>query len=109
MEKLGITQQISVLFLVTDCASILQCSSDTLGKSTWKIPMEELSIDLMCPDLPFAENGVLKNRKLVKEIFYCALKNRKRLGRFVLRVLKNRKLVKEIFYCTLKNRKRLGT
>ena len=50
--------------------------------------MEKPSIDLMCPDLPFAENGVLKNRKLVKEIFYCALKNRK--------------LVKEIFYCALK-------
>ena len=76
----------------------------------------------MCPDLPFAENGVfknrklvkeifycaLKNRKLVKEIFYCALKNRKRLGRFVLRVLKNRKLVKEIFYCALTITKRLG-
>ena len=49
--------------------------------------MGKPSIDMMCPDLPFAENGVLKNRKLFKEIFYCALKNGK--------------LVKEIFYCTL--------
>ena len=53
------------------------------------IPVESYcATNLLCPDLPFAENGVLKNRKLVKEIFYCALKNRK--------------LVKEIFYCALK-------
>ena len=49
MGELGIVQQTSVLFLVTDCASILQCSSDTLGKSPWKIPMEKLSIELTCP------------------------------------------------------------
>ena len=85
MGKLSIAQQTSVLFLVTDCASILQCSSDTLGKP----PQGKPSIDLMYPDLPFGGNRVLKNRKLVKEIFYCVLKNRKRLGRFVLRVIKN--------------------
>ena len=59
------------------------------------IPVESYcATNLLCPDLLFAENRVLKNRKLVKEIFYCALKNRK--------------LVEEIFYCALKNRKRLG-
>ena len=48
MGELGIAQQTSVLFLVTDCVSILQCS-DTLGKSPWKIPMEKPSIELTCP------------------------------------------------------------
>ena len=32
-------------FLVIDCARILQCSSNTLGKS----PRGKLSIDLTCP------------------------------------------------------------
>ena len=67
--------------------------------------MEKPSIDLICPDLPFAENGVLKNRKLIKEIFYCALKNRKLVKEIFYCALKNRKLVKEIFCCALKNRK----
>ena len=53
------------------------------------IPAESYcATNLLCPDLPFAKNRALKNKKLVKEIFYCALKNRK--------------LVKEIFYCALK-------
>ena len=99
------------------------------------IPVESYcATNLLCPDLPFAENGVLKNRKLVKEIFYCALKktgnwlkkfsivrfkskyiltafsteclkNRKPIERLFYCALKNRKLVKEIFYCALKNRK----
>ena len=64
--------------------------------------MEKPSIDLMCPDLPFAENGVLKNRKLVKEIFYCIAKINQALTGFSTDCLKNRKLVKEIFYCALK-------
>ena len=85
MGELGIAKQTSVLFLVTDCASILQCSSDTLGKFPWKIPMEKLCIELTCP---LQKMECLKTGKLVKEIFYCALKNRKRLGRFVLRVIK---------------------
>ena len=87
------------------------------------IPVESYcATNLLCPDLPFAENGVLKNRKLVKEVLYCALqikiyfdsffyrvlKNRKPIERLFYCALKNRKLVKEIFYCALKNRKRLG-
>ena len=44
------------------------------GKNLGKSPRGKPSIDLMCPDLPFAENRALKNRKLVKEIFYCILK-----------------------------------
>ena len=47
------------------------------GKNLGKSPRGKPSIDLMCPDLPFVENGVLKIRK--------------RLGRFVLRVLKIKK------------------
>ena len=66
------------------------------SKKPREFPMGKLCIDLACPNLPFAEHiligffffyGVLKNRKLVKE-FSIALKNKKRLGRFVLRVLK---------------------
>ena len=33
MGELDIVQQTSVLFLVIDCASILQCSPNTIGKS----------------------------------------------------------------------------
>ena len=47
------------------------------GKNLGKSPRGKPSIDLMCPDLPFAENGVLKNRKLVKEFSIARLKTGK--------------------------------
>ena len=53
------------------------------------IPVEiYCTTNLMCPDLPFAENRALKNRKLVKEIFYCIAKINKSFDRFFYRVLK---------------------
>ena len=69
--------------------------------------------NLTCPNLLFAGNiltgffyGVLKNRKLVKRLFYYVLKIRKRFDRFASLALKNRKLVERLFYCVPKIRKR---
>ena len=53
------------------------------------IPVEiYCATNLLCPDLPFAENRALKNRKLVKEIFYCIAKINKSFDRFFYRLLK---------------------
>ena len=47
------------------------------------IPVESYcATNLLCPDFPFAGNGVLKNRKLVKEFSIARLKTGKALTDF---------------------------
>ena len=67
------------------------------------IPVESYcATNLLCPDLPFAENGALKNRNWLKKFSIVHLKTGNWLKKFSIVHLKNRKLLKEIFYCIAK-------
>ena len=79
------------------------------GKNLGKSPREKLSIDLTCPNLPFAKHiltgffyEVFKNRKLVERIFYCAPKIMKRFDRFASLAFKHRKRFDRFVLCVPK-------